>query len=144
MKAAGEHSDLSRIGAPAVDHQATREPIEIVRVGDAEHPRFVHARDVVARMREPRRQIAVVGQQEQAFRIEVEPADRVDVLADAAQKVDDCRPLLRIRSRRHVTAGLVQQQIPVLLSFDAPAVDTNVVVRGVGLGSQLAHRGAVY
>src|SRR5437867_9631680 len=95
VKAVAEHSDLSPFGAPAVDDQTASEPIEVVRVGDAEYPRFVHAGDAVARMREPRRQIAVVGQQQQPFRIEVEPADRVYVLADAAQKVDDSRPLLR-------------------------------------------------
>src|SRR5437773_1528679 len=50
VKAVAEHSDLSPFGAPAVDDQTASEPIEVVRVGDAEYPRFVHAGDAVARM----------------------------------------------------------------------------------------------
>ena len=71
-----------------------REPVEIVRVGHAEHARLVDARDAVARMRQPRREVAVVGQQQQAFGVEVEPPDRIDVLAHAAQQIDDRRPPL--------------------------------------------------
>ena len=41
--------------------------------------------------------------------------------------------------------GLFNRQIPVLLrDLDAAAVDTDVVVRRVGLGSQFANGGAVH
>ena len=107
-----------------------REPIEIVLVGHAEDARLVDARDAVARMRQPRREVAVVGQQQQAFGVEVEPSDRVDVLAHAAQQIDHRRPPLRIRSRRDVAARLVQQEIAMALDeLDAAAVDADVVAR---------------
>ena len=82
---------------PAVDHHPALQPIEIVRVGDAEHLRLVHARDAVARMRQPRREVAVVHQQQQPFRFVVQPADRVDVLLDAAEQIEDRLPPLRVR-----------------------------------------------
>ncbi len=63
-----------------------RQPLDIVRVGHAEHVHFVDAR---ARRGSGwvsvRGELAVVGQQQQPFGIEVEPADRIDVLADAAR-----------------------------------------------------------
>ena len=100
---------------------------------------FVHARHAVARMREPRRQVAVVGQDQQALGVEVEPADGVDVLAHARQQIDHRRPLLRIRSRRHVAARLVEQHVAMALgNLDAAAVDADVVVRRIGLRAQLA------
>ena len=127
--AAAVQLDLGRRRAAAVDHDAAREPVEIVRVGHAEDARLVDARDAVARMGEPRRQVAVVGQQQQPFGVVVEPADRVDVLAHAAQQVEDRRPPLRIRARRDVAARLVQQEIAVVLGdLDAPAVDADVVL----------------
>ena len=55
------------------------EAIEIVRVRDAEHRRLVDPGDAVARVRQPRREVAVVHQQQQPFRFVVEPSDRVDV-----------------------------------------------------------------
>ena len=80
------------------------------------------------RMREPRGEVAVVGQEEQPFRVEVEAADRIHVLADAGQQIDHRRPTLRIRSRRHVPARLVQQQVSMMLDhLHTAAVDADVV-----------------
>ena len=53
-------------------------------------------------------------------------------------EVDDGRALLRIRSRRHVPARLVQQEVAVpFRQLDPAAVDADVVVGGIGLGPQL-------
>ena len=52
-----------------------RSRVEIVVVGHAEHARLVDALDAVAWMGQLRRQIAVVGQEQQTFGVEVEPAD---------------------------------------------------------------------
>ena len=62
--------------------------------------RLVDARDAVAGMREPRRGIAVIHQQQQPFRFVVETPDRIDGLLHAAQQVDDRLAPLRIRPRR--------------------------------------------
>ena len=73
----------------------SRSSASLVRhAGDA---RLVGALDAVARMRQPRREVAVVGQQQQPLGVVVEPADRVDVLADAAEQIDHRPPALRIR-----------------------------------------------
>ena len=73
------------VSAAAVDRHAASQAIEIVGVGHAQHLGLVHARDTVARMRQARGEVAVVGQDQQPFGIEVEPADRIDVLADAGR-----------------------------------------------------------
>ena len=71
------------LGPAAVDHDASPKPREIVLVGHAEHARLVDPLDAVARMRQPGRQVAVVGQEQETFGVEVEPADGIDVLADS-------------------------------------------------------------
>ena len=77
------HDRLRRLGPVSVDDDAARQAPQIVVVGHPEHARFVHARDAVARVRQAGGQVAVVGQQQQPFGIEVEPSDGIDVLADA-------------------------------------------------------------
>ena len=67
--------------------------------GDA---RLVGALDAVPRMRELRGEVAVVGEQQQALGVVVEPADRVDVLAHAAQQIDHRAAPLRIGPRGDV------------------------------------------
>jgi hypothetical protein len=139
VPSAWQQFDLRRFGAPPLDHDAARQALHVVRVGDAQHARFIDAIDAMARMGEVCRQIAVVGENQQAFGVEVEPADRIDVFADADQ-LDDRGPLLRIRASRDVAPRFVQQHVPVPLGQpDAPAVDADIVVRGVGLGAQLAN-----
>ena len=65
--------------------------VEVVRVGDAEHAGFVHARHAVTRMGEPRGEVAVVGQDQQTLGVEIEPADRIDVVAHAGEQIDHRR-----------------------------------------------------
>ena len=47
---------------PPVPGKTWPKPFERVFVGDAFDPRFVHLVDFVTRMREPRREVAVVGE----------------------------------------------------------------------------------
>ncbi len=130
---------VRRLCAAILDRHTLRQPIDVVAIGFAEHPHVVHARDAVARMRETRGEIAVVGEQEQTFGVEVEPPDRIYVFADAAQKIDHGRTPLRIGSRRHVPARLVEQQVAVMFrDFHTPAVDADVVARRVGFRAELA------
>jgi hypothetical protein len=99
----------------------------------------------MAWMREARRQLAFVGEEQQAFRVVVESSDRIDALADARQQIDDRRPALRIDDGRHIPARLVQQEIAERLAHgDSPAVDPDVVVFRIGFRAELAHDGAVH
>ena len=68
-----QQPDFGRRGPSSADHDSARQPIEIVRVRHAEDASFVDAGDLVARVGEARREIAVIGQEQQAFRLVVEP-----------------------------------------------------------------------
>ena len=131
--------------SPAVDHQTAGEPIEIVRVRHAEDARLVNADDAMAWVRQPRRQVAVIGEQQQPLRLVIEAAHRVDVLADTAQQIDDRRPPLRIGSGRHIPARLVQQQVAVVLDdLHTAAIDADVVPSGIRLRPKLEGGDAVH
>jgi hypothetical protein len=74
-----------------------------------------------------------------AFRIEVEAAHGIEILAHAGEQIDHRRPPLRIRTRRHVSTRFVQQDVAVPLDdLDAAAIDANVVPRGIRLRAELA------
>ena len=52
-------------------------------IGNAADPRLGTRADAVAGMGQVRREVAVARQQDQPLRLVVQPADRVDVIADA-------------------------------------------------------------
>jgi hypothetical protein len=134
-----------RRGPAAVEHDALREAIEDATFGHASDARFVEPFDAVTRVRESRRQLAVVGEEQQPFRIVIESADWIDAFADAWQQVDDGRPALRVDDGRHIPARLVQQEIAERFAYgDSPAVDPDVVVFRVGFRAEFAHDRAVH
>ena len=125
---------------PAVDDDAVTQPLQIPFVGNALDECFVRPVQLVAGMRHPLGKVAVVGQDDQPFGIEVEPADRIEVPADAGARhqADDRRPPLRIGSGAHDAARLVEQQIPAPGDRLQPApVDFDLVTRRIGLGPEL-------
>ena len=63
---------------PSIDTPLARRSRPVVR--HALHARLVDLLDLVARMRQARGQLAVVGEHQQPFRVVVEPPDRIDVL----------------------------------------------------------------
>ena len=79
-------------------------------------------------MREAVREIAVVREQEDAARVDVEPADGHDprVVAD---EVDHGRAPLRVARGRHDPERLVEQDVSELLLADPLAVDLDDVAR---------------
>ena len=140
-----QQSDDGRGGAPAFDGHAAAQALERALVGHAAHARVVLPLDLVARMQEPRREVPVVRQEQQALRVVVEAAHRVDVLPHLREEVEDRRPALRVLPRRHVAARLVEQHVAV--AHRRPhtlAVDAYVVARGIGARAQFEHRDAVH
>jgi hypothetical protein len=128
----------------ALDGHAAAQPLERVVTGHAAHPGVVLALHLVARMQQAGREVAVVGEQQQALRVVVETAHRVDVLAHLRQEVQDGRPLLGVLPGRHVAARLVEQDVPVARGdADTLAVHADVVVRGVGPRAEFPDRHAV-
>jgi len=88
---------------------------------------------------DPFGKIAVVGQDQEAFGIVIQPPRGEDALADLAEKVGDDRPTLGILQRRHVPGGLVEHEVDLLhLGRNQPPVDTDFVAPGVGPGPQLS------
>lgn len=135
--------DVRRTGSLAVDDHPATQTLDFVLVRYAGDASFVHPGDAVPRVREPRRQIPVVRENEQPLGIEVEPADWVDVFT-RANEIDDGRSPLRVRSRRDIPLRLVEQQIDVALRHpDPPAVNADVVVSRIGLRAELPNRLAI-
>ena len=134
-----------RSRAASFDHDAAREPIEVVRIRQAQHLCFVDTLDLVARMGERHGEIAVVGENQQTLGIVVEPPYRVDVLAYVLQQIQHRRPPLGIRSRGDVPGRLVEQKIAERLrALDAAIVDADFVGLRVGFAAELAHGLAVH
>jgi hypothetical protein len=132
-------------GPAAPNHHAAPQPLERAVVGHAADACGVLALDLVARVQQARREVAVVGEQQQAFRVVVEPAHRVDVLPHAWQQVEDGRPALRVLPRRHVATRLVEQDVAVARGHaHALAVDADVVAGRIGSRAQLEHGDAVH
>ena len=91
------------------------------------HLGTIDPRDLERRVGQPVGQLAVVGQQDQARRVRVEPPHRIEPLA-AGDERDDRRPSLRVLGRAHVARGLVERVDDVLaLQGGHAAVDRDVV-----------------
>ena len=130
---------------PALEGHAAAQPIEGALLGHAAHAGVVLALDLVARVQQTRGEVPVVGEQQQALRVVVEAAHRVDVLAHLRQQVEHRRPLLRVLPRGHVAARLVEEDVAVARGdAHALAVDADVVMRRVGPRAQFEHGGAVH
>jgi len=128
----------------AVERDALAQPAQRLLVRHADHAGLVGAGDAVARMRQLRRQVAIVGQQQQAFGVVVETSHGVDVLAHSDQHVDHRRPALGIGPRAHHAGGLVQQDVALALrGFHAAPVHADVVHGRVGLGAHFSDGGTV-
>ena len=89
---------------------------------------LVHLLDAVARVREPVRERAVVGEQQRAGRIGIEAADWNHARL-VRHELDDRRSALRIVRGRDDACGLVQQQVRELLLRDLATVDLDAVGR---------------
>jgi hypothetical protein len=94
-------------------------------------------------MEQPRRQRAVVGQQEKPRGLEVETADRVEPLADAVQQPRHRRPALGIRQGAHHAARLVQHDRPPARRRDRLPIDRDAVGPCIRPHPELVHDAAV-
>jgi hypothetical protein len=69
----------------------------------------IHLRHMVTRMQERLRQLPVIRQEHEAFRIKIKPAHRKEAKRNPSQKMLDCRPTFRIVECRHNAFGLIEQ-----------------------------------
>jgi len=124
----------------AIEYRATRQARAVALVRHALDLGVVLAQHAVSRVRHAQRQLAVVGEQDQPFRVEVEAADGKHAFRDPRpHEVQHGRPALRIARRRDAADRLVQEQVAQRLrGLDALAVDLDGVGGRVGL---VAERG---
>ncbi len=109
-------------GAGEIDGEGTRRAIgegdtlPPAREVGARHRRrhlgLVDARHAVARVQQAVGERAVVGEQQRAFDVGVQPTHRKQAGA-AGQQIRHDRPALRITQRGHDAAGLVQENVLV-------------------------------
>jgi len=139
-----DHRDVGGQRPHAVEWDAVAQPPQRGLIGHAGDGRSIRAVDAVTRMGELRSQVAVVGQQQQALGVVVQPADRVDVFVHATQQIDHGPAPLRVGPRGHEAGGLVQQDVALDLgAAHAPAIHADVVLIAVGLGAEFANGRAV-
>jgi hypothetical protein len=124
------------------DDRAALELGAIVLVGHTPHLGHVLAQHPVARVRHPQGKLPVVGQDHQAFGVEVEAAHREDALGDlASEQIQDGRAPLGILGRGDEAARLVEQDVAQpLRRLEALPVDLHRIRAQLGLVSEL--RGA--
>src|SRR5690348_6338792 len=80
-------------------------------------------------MHETMREIAIVGQEEQAFAVLVESADGVYTLSDLRHQVDGERTAGRIVVRAQEAARLVDEPVDELLGTHRFAVEGHLLLR---------------
>jgi hypothetical protein len=83
-------------------------------------------------------QVAVIGQEQQAVAVEVQPPDRVHPSLDGPDEVHDRRPALRVGDRRDAAAGLVERDHDRRIGpgADPLAVDLDGVAGGIDPGPE--------
>jgi hypothetical protein len=141
---AAANRDARRQCAATIENDAAGQPRQVVRVGFAEHAGFVGALELVTWVTDLFGEVAVIRQDDQAFRVVVESSDGIEIPVDAGtrEQIDDGRPALRIRSGAHHPSWLEHQQMPLpgRLFSDPPAIDADLVALGVGFRAELNHR----
>jgi hypothetical protein len=101
----------------------------------------VDARDGVARVGQPVRELAVVREEQQALGVVVQPADRVEPRAQVGYEVEDTPPTPGILPGGQVPGRLVEQDVTLGLgAADLPAVDRDPVRRSAGPSREPAAR----
>ena len=94
---------------------------------------------IVARVRQLAGQLAVIGDEQHAHAVFVEPSDRIDPLGDStSQQIHDGLVGMRVVERGDEALGFVHHDIDFFLPFDDRPVETHLVVR-IDFRSQFGH-----
>ncbi len=104
---------------------------------------LVALRDVVLGIRQPLGKLRIVGQNQQAACIEIEPADRKQVALTVRQQIVDRRTPVRIAIGGDVAGRLVQQQVRALFAAQRLAIEGDAVALHVHPRVRIAHDPAV-
>ncbi len=105
----------------------------------------ISLRDVRIGAREKICELAVVGEDQQAFAVEVEAADGIDAFAHMLHQVHDRWAAFRIGDRCYITTRLVERKINVALRpVQQLAIYLDVVSLRIGFAAQLGYNLAVH
>jgi hypothetical protein len=113
-------------GTPVVELDALLEPAERVVAGRAFDLGLVGLADLVPRVCEPVRELAVVGEQERARGVGVEAADRHDS-GLGGHELDDGGPPVRVAGGGDDARGLVEEQVREALRGERASVELDGV-----------------
>jgi tRNA(adenine34) deaminase len=121
---------LDRAVGDALDGDAVLQPVELGLGGVAERPGAIAADPGVAGRFQGARQLAVIGQQQQAFGVQVQAADRDQARQVLGQRLEHRRPALGVVVGGHQPGGLVIAEDPRRLALGHQlAVDGEEVAR---------------
>ncbi len=95
-------------------------------------------------MREPVREVAIVGHQDEAFARNVEPADRVHPLRIGRQQIDHAWASGGVAGRRHNAFGFVYGKVNELRPAQRFAVDTDFLSLRIDARAELCHYLMIY
>ncbi|HWO18347.1 MAG TPA: hypothetical protein VNO30_06210 [Kofleriaceae bacterium] len=140
----GEELHLSRHRDRAVvELHALAQLLQVLLCEPAMHLDVIRFRDVARRSEQPRRELPVVGQEQHAFRIEVEPADWLDWHWQVRQVVHHRRAAAVVGHRGDAPFRLIEQDIEGVERDDGLAIDLDLIVLRVDLGAEDGHHLAV-
>jgi hypothetical protein len=124
--ARAEEPGLGGSGRAVVEVDPCAEALELLFGRVVLDPGFVDLLDLVARVREAVRELAVVREQERAGRVDVEPAHRDDPRR-VVDEVDDGSAALGVARGRDRARRLVQEHVGQGLELDTVAVELDAV-----------------
>ncbi len=131
------HDDLRRKRDPIFELHSIPPLRDVVGGHVPLHLHEVGLGDMVTRVEHPRREVAVVGQQQGAARLVVEATDRVEAQGQVLENLRDSGSPLRVVECGHDGAGLVHKDVDGALGDDALAIELHAVKVSVGAGTEL-------
>jgi hypothetical protein len=97
--------------AHSVERNAAPQPLERTLVWKPRHLDSIRPRYRVPGMREPMRELAVIGEQQQPGRIQIQAADGIESRRRDRQQAENSRPALGITHRTDDATGFVEQDV---------------------------------
>ena len=137
--AAAEDLDPGRGRSAPLEEDAVPDLVEVLLAGLALDPDLVDLGHAVARVGQPEGQLAVVGEEQGPFRVEVEPPDRIDAGREVLEQVQHGRPPERVFDADDAAGRLVEEDVerPLLLAADRLSVHLGPVLAGIDLLAEL-------
>ncbi len=126
-----------------VELNAFAEPLDVLGAQLAVDLHVIRLRHVARGREELRRQLTVVGEQQNTLGIEIETADRLHRHRQVLQVVHDHGTTTVIRHCRDAALGLVEHDVEVLERDYRLAIDRDVVLVRIDLGAEHRDRLAV-